>query len=272
MGLNENDIRTPSPDKKKILLTSNSVFNNAEVMFVEYHDVVRSPYFLFLYAIKDSPELNKLFDLSMINSVTMDEAYEWYFTRRYINPFKALPINNNFMYSNFKTQEEVLNWLDKFFFELYDKQKLNYDNFGLELKFTYTLKRAASQRKLIKNIIIYSERYDELIEKDIESYLGQNIKYRYGDFAKALEDISKDATYVFSDINKINKLIELKRLNYSSILISDMYGYNYRNGEPIVDINKLMAEYIFKIDFFDNIGLYINEDDNNMEIEHDVNE
>ena len=68
-------------------------------------------------------------------------------------------------------------------------------------------------------------------------------------------NISNDSTFVFSNMNHMLELEEINKLNYSTVLIADKFGYNYKedNETPIVDLDKLLEKNIFKFSFFNNI-------------------
>ena len=64
-----------------------------------------------------------------------------------------------------------------------------------------------------------------------------------------------NSTFVFSDIEKVNKLHELNRLDYSSIIVCDGYRYNNKDKNTLkIDIDELRTKAIFKIDFIDNLN------------------
>ena len=139
----------------------------------------------------------------------------------------------------------------------------------------------------VKNIYIYSENYSKLIEEDVSSIHGK-IKYVYGDLKSVLEDneIKSNTTFVFSDIEKINTLVELDILKFSTILMADQYRYNYDDdGELKVNVEKLADEYVYKLFFYTAFEILddnkegfdlsfedIDEDDESYDDEEDVDD
>ena len=79
---NKYEIGKPDPEhKKKVILTNNSPFLNTDCIFVEYNDVIKSPFFVLLNYIKDTDALKELYDLSDIAELNLEELYEWYLGR-----------------------------------------------------------------------------------------------------------------------------------------------------------------------------------------------
>ena len=82
-----------------------------------------------------------------------------------------------------------------------------------------------------------------------------NATYTSGKFEDVISRIPRDSTFVFSDIEKVNKLHELNRLDYSSIIVCDGYRYNNKDKNTLkIDIDELRTKAIFKIDFIDNLN------------------
>ena len=75
----------------------------------------------------------------------------------------------------------------------------------------------------------------------------------FGDLTECLKKIPIDSTYVFSDIMKINNLIENDHINYSSFIIARDLRYNYKEDDKTklkIDIESLSENYVFKPAFF----------------------
>ena len=119
-----------------------------------------------------------------------------------------------------------------------------------------------SDSNATKNVYIYTERKIDNINDDIKRNFNSRVKYVYGDFETVLKEnnITRNSSFVFSDINKIEKLNNAGLLPYSSILLGEYQGYNYdENGAPKVDIDKLADNNIFKMYFFNATELLPNE-------------
>ena len=76
-----------------------------------------------------------------------------------------------------------------------------------------------------------------------------------GKFEDLVKIIPQDSTYVFSDIEKVNDLVKMNRLNLSCVLIANGLRYNFMENDSSklkVDLEELSKKYIFKYSFFDN--------------------
>ena len=71
-----------------------------------------------------------------------------------------------------------------------------------------------------------------------------------GDIVDALKKVPDDSTYAFSDITNVNALEYVGKLQYSSIIIPQEYGYNVDDGKFIIDFDLLRKEAVFKLDQF----------------------
>jgi hypothetical protein len=261
MSYSENDILKPSPDGKpnKLIYTNNKVFNNSKCMFIEYHDVLRSPYFLFLYYMKNIEVFRKIFDFSPMGE-SIEENYEWYINREYFNPFMSLPIEEGFTEKSFKDDTELAIWLNEFFNGEYINTNKAFDTTRYELKFSNTLRAIINKKLLVDKFIVYSEVVDEVLYKDVRENYGKDIVIVNGDIEEVLKTVPEDTTYVFSRLTRLLDLQDCNKLNFSSVLIADRYRYNYDDeGKFIINIEDLFKTNLFKIDFFDNIGLYLKE-------------
>ena len=253
------DYMQPTGKNNKIFLASDTPFLNSDLLFVEYFDVLKSPYFVFLAASKDNEVLNQIFDLSEFSDMSTVELYEWYVKRKRFNVFHNLKIREeayvNMFHSNDK---EVMDWIE-------DLAKTSIDSIpnivtDYELNFDHTLKHIKRDKKILKRIMIYTPFYSESIYNDIAENYGNGIEYVYGDLDDVLSDeenkITSNSTFVFSDVSKIYALKNNNLLEFSSVIIADKYGFNYNdyNDDKVkYDLIELRKEILFKLDFFDNI-------------------
>ena len=75
---NPEDIMEETGKQNKIILSTEGVFMNSDALFIEYLDVIKSPFYIFLKMInspKGKEVLNQIFDLSEIDGKTDDELY-----------------------------------------------------------------------------------------------------------------------------------------------------------------------------------------------------
>ena len=243
-------------ENKKVIVTYNSPFLNSDAILVEYNDVLKSPFFILLMTIKDNEALKIIFDLIELEELDIDSLYEWYLNRKDKNIFKCLNLNDGVLESYFNNDISLFDkWCDDMLYDLINKNPyfVEYDS---ELNFTESF-QTLLQKTLVKKSYIYTEQYSESIKEDILKLFGEKVIYVYGDLLDIIKEnnITNNSTFVFSDIKKILYLEKANILKFSSVIIADRYGYNYKSkNELVIDIDRLNSEYIFKLDFFDNLN------------------
>ena len=230
---------------KHVYVGNKGVFYNSDCLFVEYNDIISAPWYILACFIKDIDGIGKMFDISELSAMTYEEIMEWYIFRRYRNIYKNIPLLGN----QFLTDEEY----DQF---LYKQMEFSNTFYTIDVGFTFgtTLDYAAKQKLLIKKVVIYSEYMNPYLEKVLKNRYPDAFLLS-GDFREVLHEIPRDSTYVFSDMNKINIMVEEGHLELSSIIMCDGYRYNYLpddNKKFIADLEMLRKKYTFKIDFFNN--------------------
>lgn len=234
----------------KVFTSINSPFVCSDTVVIEYNDILRPLGFDLLRVMRTSDILNKLMDVGSIQNISNMELFEWYLYRDEINVFKNFELDEN----AFKDIEDEFEWLDDFFYKEIDV--LNILDIAIKYKIYETLPSICNQ-DLIKNVYIYTDNYSSAIENDIKENFGIKATYIHGDFVEALKryNITNDTSYILSDILKINDLKENNLLEYSSILLAEGYGYNFVDGEPLVDIEELTSNILFKIFYFNPIDI-----------------
>lgn len=238
--------------KDTIFMRSNDfIFYNSKAVFVEYLDIIRSPYFSLLYLLSKSEVPIDIFDTSMISKLSISELLEYYYHgRRSQNPFYDLI---NFDAENIP--DNVYECVDEFTNREITKEIIQYTN---PLNFVKVITNLMYTDSLIaKEVIIYYPYDNPAVKRDIAELFNFNldIKFKSGTLEEALKDVPKDTTYVFSDLQKIETLRELGRLEMSSILLPLEYGYNYtdpsdKGSELLLDIEAYAKETVFKFDMF----------------------
>ena len=221
------------------------VFTNSNVLFVEYNDIIKSPWILSLTILNCFSDVVECFDITEIEDMKSDlsKLYNWYINRKEINPLRCLPRKNDL----FKDTEldDLMNTL------VLD----NIASAPCDLNFSTVLKNVIAQKTLVDKIIVYLEYDNDSIKKDLFSHF-KGIHVLTGDIRSILKENTKqgEATYVFSDITKVNILEELDLLDYSSILIPAEYQYNKNDdGTYKIDLDKLQENHVIKPYFFNNI-------------------
>lgn len=245
MKYNDDIILTSENFKEVIsnMRTSKSLFLNSECMFVEYHDIIKCPWYILLSLISQNQKIKPILDLTEIEYLDSNGLFEWYCNRKNRNFLQDLAIDKN----NPEEFDKILSVLmnNEIFYSI--DTKLNAVN---------SIKIAIKQR-MVKNVIIYSEEENEYIRDDIKHIFGNisNIKYRHGDFREVLKDIPIDTTYMLSDFNKIIIMAEENRLNYASLVLPYDFSYNFIINDKdervsIIDLTYLGKDHLFKYAFF----------------------
>ena len=232
----------------KVLTGRSNIFYNADCLVVEYDDVLRMPQFALLCGIEPSNlgELSQILDFTEIEGYSMEALGEWYFARKYKNIYMNFPTDmmEGEAWALFceKLLEAHLSSSELFFGDV------------TKLSFYTVLSEIREHKSLLHDIVIYNDYRSPYIDADVEKNFS-GAKLEYADIEKALAACPKDSTFVFSNIENVLVLEELGKLDYSSIIISNGFRYNYdENTELKVDLEKLLNEHVFKIDFFDPFG------------------
>lgn len=259
--LDEDDIYQ-NPDAVNIVKTNDGAFINSKAIFVEYNDVIKCPFFVMLNQMKADSNFNTLFDLDGIKNMNIVELNYWYNNRKHQNIFRCFELRDKVFdnYFNGSIAE-----YDEFIEDLPENELKTFPDFisyPSYLNFAEIL-RTAIETKAVSTVYIYNEFYNETLERDIkESY--PSARFVYGNLKEVLnnKDISKDTTYVFSDIEKIKYLEETKRLTNVSVLLAEKFGYNYnKDNKYKVDVNEIYSDYLFRMDGFDNITTEVSDEE-----------
>lgn len=238
-----------SEKKIKMIPThDDSVFMNSKSVFVEYIDLIRSPYFYILRGIANSKmsNINSVFDLSKIQGKSDIELIEYYYHRRHQNPLYDLAKPG----ADYDKLDKIMDGtIERDGELLMYSPELNMVDAITILMHTDSL--------LVKKVFIYYPYENQNIRSDVNTLFGfnENIEFVTGDLDEVLKAVPEDSTYVFSDIMKIETLAKLEKLNLSSIVLPYEYGYNYEHpgdigGNLLLDLDKFRDTSLFKIDFF----------------------
>lgn len=238
----------------KIFTSFNTPFSNSQCLFIEYDDVIKCPSFVLLMLIQDNEEIKKIFDLSPIIDLSIEELYEWYLRREDINIFRNFKLVNGALETYFDNDEiQYQLFLDTIIEKEYNALP-DVITTNSTLNFGESLTLVGDS---VKRIIVYNPFDSPVIRDDLESTYGNKVTFVTGDLFKVIKEnhIPSDSTFVFSDITKIYDVKEAGILCGASILIADKYKYNYNaENEPIIDFKDVLAEDYCRIDFFDNIS------------------
>jgi len=249
------NIMDVSKGEKNAILTYDSTFLNCDSMFIEYDDVIKCPFFLFLNSIKENDALNELFDLTEISGLDNDGLYEWYINRKDQNIFKSLKLQEGVLETYFNNDINMFyDWCETVPYQTIDTTKFFVET-DTELNFVEILKTLMTGT-LVPKYYVYTPKESKMIREDLIHLFNNKVIYVHGNLEDVLREnkITENSTFVFSDITKITALENVGILNYASVIIADKYSYNYKDSENIVlDLTELAKRAYFKLDFFNNI-------------------
>lgn len=251
-------------EEKKVILTPNTPFLNSQCIFVEYDDIIKCPSFVLLNSLRENEIANSIFDFSEVKDLSEEELFEWYQKRKYKNIFKNIPLTE-LGKEKFQPPEgmSVDSFFDSFLYQEYQNIS-GLVSVNSTLNFAQILPKLFDSN-LVHGVYVYSEVYSDVIKSDLFEMYGHHIKYVSGDLKSVLKQfkIPNDSTFVFSNIKNILILDEIGKLERSSIIIPDGYGYNLKETEEgsdiytsCVDLEALVEKVLFKIDFFENTHSY----------------
>lgn len=235
------------PETKERVVSFDSVFLNSKCIFIEYIDIMTASYIGIAKMLSMKEEVEQYgFDYSAIHGLPDEELTDWYVGRKYQNLFKNFLKDSSSMDSN--TLNKFLDEQIKAVPELLDMcNPLNMANVIGKLY--------AKDNLIADKAIIWYPYENDAVRKNIKKLIpGVNPDYydiAFGPIEETIAKMPEDSTYVFSNITNIGVLDDMGKLNYSSIIIPQEYGYNAEDGKFIVDTDKMLDHgSIFKLDYF----------------------
>lgn len=222
------------------------IFLNSQSIFCEYHDIIKSPYFLFLNLICENLEMfaDKV-DITILDGLDLESLCEVYYSRKYQNVLMDI------IHPKLKGKVPI-NVMDDFINSQLERIPSLVNRSPL-LAMGRVIQELMRDKKngIVKKFFIYNRYKNTSIAEDLLDVFDDDIIFLTGELPDVLKEVPDDSTYVFSDITNISVLAECDKLNYSSILIPYEYAYNKTSeGEYLIKIDEYMKNYLFKIDFF----------------------
>lgn len=236
------------PDGKMIVRTNKEIFFNSKAIFIEYIDVLKSPYFQIIEMLSMEEEniLHPPFDCSVLIGASGEECANWYYNRDYQNIFLEMLDDDTEIEdidiedANKFLNKQILEWMIK------RSRNLKFADIAHKLVSVYP--------ELVGEIIVWYPYENEYIKRDVDEIFSGakvHVKFVTGDIVEVLKTVPDDSTYVFSDLNHINDLINADKINYASVLVAGDYFYNIdEDGKMKINIEGLLEKYIFKFDRF----------------------
>lgn len=247
------------PEEKKVFRTVNSLFYNSQCLFVEFHDVIAMPWLTMLKINLDAKAINKIFKVDGFTDYSTNALLEWYLYRKKRNVYEEIGVRETI-----NPPEDFYNGFLKLCMTECD-YSIDVYKINTNLKFAETCDELNHKKSFVKKIVFYSEYEEPGISEYIKKWYKNpdHFEYRFGDLKDVLKDIPNDSTFVFSDIEKVNTLVETGKINMSTVMIPFGLRYNYTEDDPEklkVDIEKLSENYVFKGAFFNNFDVSVNDD------------
>lgn len=225
--------------------TQDEIFLNSQCLFVEYTDVVRSPYYMFLHMMTLNPEnFREHYEIERLEGYDIPSLTEWYINRRYQNPLLDLlkkEIREKI------PEEEMDKFISNEIIEVPDLIHLS-----PELNFVDTITKVTKQEKgIVKKVVVWYPFENAVIQEDIRDLFDGTVHFLSGPLEEVIDEIPNDSTYVFSDIMNIDVLLNKNRLSLSSVIIPKEYKYNYtEDGLLKINYEKYLEDALFKLNFF----------------------
>lgn len=242
------------------MLSPDTVFTNSQCMVVEYHDCVKSPWYVLLTVLSQNKKIRELVDLTPIDGLNSIQLFEWYRNRK----------NRNFLLDIASYPESVIPY-DELLEVLMNNRIFYLANTELN---TVNIILTAVRTKTVKKVIIFNDKARDRDGKELEingeisKHIAEDVANIFGnknivsfvndDFSKIVDSVPPDSTYIISDFTKITTLDDKKRLNYSSLVLPNDFAYNYvfddnnglRTDTPIINFDYFAKNSIFKLNFF----------------------
>lgn len=215
-----------------------------EVFFICYHDIIKTAVPFILEKVRDEwkDDYKEYIDMSRIENKSREQLVMLSLNRIYDNVFEYLKIKD------FDT-EGTLNDIYNYYPELFKESDL--------LKIGRSLLMIMKE-KFVEKIYIYTPTYDKRIHEDIQDTYGNMdlINYVVGDLEEVLKTITAPTCFMVNDCMMVDKLIELKKVQYTTILVP-FCGFNTKlnleNKLPelkLDDIEDKALKNIFKFSMF----------------------
>lgn len=219
-----------------------------EIIFIEYEEIIRSPYPLLLNLIahqyRDS--YKDFLWMEEFESMDMKNLERLCVQRTKKNIFEYLAK------TPFDYDKALKEFKDKFF-NLYNESPM--------LAIGENIAKFMTQ-KFTKQIYIHTEEYDTRVHLDIQETFNnmELVNYVTGPFDDVIQTLDGISCYILRDIEKVPVIFDHQKGNYTEILLA-AYGFNYKLDEkedPVykIDIQPFLTdETVFKFGTFQPVEL-----------------
>lgn len=218
--------------------SSNKMFQNSSCVFVEYIDCIQIPWFTFLTFLKEETKFDELFNMDEIRYLSPRALLGWYFNRKEKNPLMELLKDDKHI-----SREEM----DSMLASIVNTEEIFF-NVNIDTNIHPIIGNLIAN-EITKKIIVYYPEENEYVKKDVHDKFGDYAEVVFGDIRQVLQKVPKDTTYFFSDVMHLLVMEELKKLDFSAIMIPNNYRYNFVDDdkkEYLVNMKYLSEKYVFK--------------------------
>lgn len=226
--------------EKAIIRAYDGIFLNASSIFVEYIDIIKSPYFIFLISLLADNKMGDFFDIEELRKKELVDITAWYYLREHQNLLYDLKLPSNKM--KYKAMDDFLD-------HMMDPIVLESSN---SLNMVDVLNSLYMNEGLVGQLYVWYPYENEAVIQDIKNTLSSipPLNIVTGPLEEALKNTKQDSTYIFSDYTNINILEKSGKLDFSSLILPEDYFYNKRDGEDIINFEDLAKEHPFKLHKF----------------------
>lgn len=231
--------------EKILFSTQDEVFLNSQCLFLEYADIIKSPYFNFVYMIMQHPNnFSENYVTEKFLGFDPPSLVEWYINRSYQNPLMDLIRPEALEHVPAKVLDEFLNN------QIEQIPSVNYTAAWLNMA-DVVRQLSTEKASIVKKIIIWHPYENNAIKNDISSYFGPRVHFITGDLQECLRYVPDDSTYVFSDIMNIEVILAEGKLKHCSVLVPEDYRYNFTEENKLkIDYGNYLEEELFKFGLF----------------------
>ena len=229
----------------KNTFNASKTFFGGSALIVQYHDVLKPVYLTAIIKMLMNNDLQFGLPFDIIKSFSLLSLIEWYKGRSFINPIKLLDPKR-------KGTDEQLQQILSIVLKDHSVYKLT------PFLDTIRLIIASEQNKLDVPLYIYSEQFEEGIDRDLY-HLQMNCKYIHEPIKTLMEQTPPNATYIFSNIDLLKESLELidpkKSANF--ILVSD-YKYNFSSNQYKYNFSDILSKSFKPFIIINNISIFNN--------------
>lgn len=232
-------IGSNDPEVNKIRFrASNQMFQNTSCLFIEYIDCVQIPWFTFLTFFKDETMFDEIFKMDEIRYLSPRALLGFYFERKNRNPLVDLLREDRTI--QYEQMDEMLQ-------SIVNSEEIFF-NVNIDTNI-HPIVNNLIANDIVRKILVYYPEENEYVKKDVYNKFGDRAEVTFGDIKTALQKTPTDTTYFFSDVMNVIILEDLKKIDFSAIMLPADFRYNFVDDDKkkyLVDMDYLSENHTFK--------------------------